>query len=132
MTRNKGFTLIELITVIAILGALAVIALPRFINLQDEARDAAVQGVAGSLSAGTATNLAGALAGDATAITLTDCTNAGQTLSGGAVPASYSIQTAALATTTGDSTDCTVVLNDGAGNTLSSATFQAYAVPDAP
>ena len=35
--REAGFTLIELVAVIAILGVLATVALPRFINLQDEA-----------------------------------------------------------------------------------------------
>jgi len=131
MTRSRGFTLIELITVIAILGALAVIALPRYINLQDEAQDAAAKGVAGSLTAGTATNLAGALAGDSTSVTVADCTDAGATLSAGAVPTSYSIQAAALTGTTGSAQDCKVVLNKG-GSTVTSATFQAYKVNGAP
>ena len=54
--RQKGFTLIELITVIIILGILSAIALPKFIDLTNEALDAAVQGVAGSLSSGSAIN----------------------------------------------------------------------------
>ncbi|MDZ7788262.1 MAG: type II secretion system protein [Halofilum sp. (in: g-proteobacteria)] len=48
--KQQGFTLIELVAVIVILGALAVVALPRFINLQDEAEQAAAEGVAGSAS----------------------------------------------------------------------------------
>ena len=38
--QQSGFTLIELIMVIVILGALAVTAIPRYVDLQQEADDA--------------------------------------------------------------------------------------------
>ncbi|MCL1148492.1 prepilin-type N-terminal cleavage/methylation domain-containing protein [Shewanella sp. 10N.261.52.F9] len=41
---EKGFTLIELVIVIIILGILAVVAIPKFINLQDDARKSAMAG----------------------------------------------------------------------------------------
>ncbi len=50
--KSKGFTLIELVMVIVILGILAAIALPTFHNLQDKAKAASVRGGLGGLRSG--------------------------------------------------------------------------------
>lgn len=49
MRKQSGFTLIELIVVIVILGLLAATALPRFSNLTNDARRASVQGMLGGV-----------------------------------------------------------------------------------
>lgn len=49
MKRQQGFTLIELVVVIIILGILAVTAAPKFINLQSDARKSTVEGVKAAL-----------------------------------------------------------------------------------
>ncbi|MCG3862838.1 MULTISPECIES: type II secretion system protein [unclassified Photobacterium] len=49
MKRQNGFTLIELVVVIVILGILAVTAAPKFMNLQGDARHASLQGLKGAL-----------------------------------------------------------------------------------
>jgi len=49
MKKQQGFTLIELVVVIIILGILAVTAAPKFINLQGDARASALQGLKGAI-----------------------------------------------------------------------------------
>ncbi len=88
--QQGGFTLIELVIVIVILGILAAVAVPRFIDLTQEADQAAVEGVAGSLSSGAAINYAAFKAGSDDYVNVNDCEDVADTLEGG-LPADYSI-----------------------------------------
>jgi prepilin-type N-terminal cleavage/methylation domain-containing protein len=49
-TSKKGFTLIELVIVIVLLGILASVALPRFLDIAGEAHNASVSGTAGAMA----------------------------------------------------------------------------------
>lgn len=58
MKDQQGFTLIELVLVIVILGILAAVAVPRFINLSSEAQKASLQSTVGSIESASAINFA--------------------------------------------------------------------------
>jgi len=52
MKKQNGFTLIELVIVIIVLGILAATAVPKFINLQDDARASVVKGAEAAIRSG--------------------------------------------------------------------------------
>lgn len=58
MIKQKGFTMIELIVVIVILGILAATAMPKFLDLREDAAQAALEGVHGAIQSANSQNYA--------------------------------------------------------------------------
>lgn len=52
LNNQRGFTLIELVIVVVILGFLAVTAIPKFLDLTDKAKQANIEGMAGGFATG--------------------------------------------------------------------------------
>lgn len=102
---QRGFTLIELVMVIVILGVLAAVAIPKFVDLKTDARTAALNGVAGALSSSAAINYAARSANSTNGNAVANCSAVANSMQGG-LPADYMITAAPVVA--GASVTCTV------------------------
>lgn len=113
MKSQTGFTLIELVIVIVLLGVLAAIAVPRFVNLQDDALLAQRNATAAAITSAMNINYAACAVnnftvdGDCVAVTACNAANVGAVMQN-FVATGYTIGGAAPAAGNGSVATCTL------------------------
>ena len=128
---QRGFTLLELVVVIAVTGVLLVVAMPKILGTSTDARTAAVNKVAEQLGAAVAQNFVIRAVDNSKGVSIGNCTDTPNTLQAVSMPSGYTITSVGVTSSTVGtggvmgSTICTVTTTSTPAIT---ATFSAYSI----
>lgn len=111
---QAGFTMIELIVVIVILGVLAAVAMPKFVDVSTEAKAAALQGVAGAATSAMNVNYGARKVAPTKGVAVDDCNDVGSVMQGG-LPTGYAVTAGAIGPDA--SVSCTLTQSSGGATT---------------
>ena len=126
---QRGFTLLELVVVIAVTGVLLVVAMPKILGTSTDARVAAVNKVAEQLGVAVAQNFVIRSVDNGKGVTIGNCTDSPTALQAGSMPNGYTISSLTVGSSTVGSTGtmgstlCTVTTTSTPAIT---ATFSAF------
>lgn len=126
-TSQKGFTLIELVVVIVLLGILGVTALGKFQDLSVDAQSAANQGIASEISSSSAINYAARILDASAGIAVANATTCASLVGASGLLAtaldlsSFTIGSGANCTAAGETKVCTVAESPSIGATQGTA-----------
>ena len=123
--KQNGFTLVELVVVVAVVGVLAVVATPKIMGVASDARQSTLNGIGGALTAATSRNFAKRSANIDDGIEMLNCNEASLELEDSVLPDGYTIAPGVLTqevvaidadgvvtiTDSGVASNCTIMTN---------------------
>ena len=127
--KQNGFTLVEMVMVVVVVGTLSAVAVPKYIDYKESAGLAAAKALAQALSSAATTNYSAKVAEVPNSVPMNKCANIKFLLTGGELPPNFCVSAKGVASTsaacianTSDSTNNGVLAITDSSGTITPAT----------
>jgi prepilin-type N-terminal cleavage/methylation domain-containing protein len=104
--EQNGFTLVELVIAVALVGVLSIVALPKIMGVSTDARQASVEAAAAVLSGISTNNYIARSADISKGLTSINCGSLVTLMAGGAMDADFALDDSAVAVAADGTVDC--------------------------